>query len=282
MISFEVDRRPLWEASTEVNGDEFELTVFDAQAAIDRIRYIGDAREFVNDIRWSQVPTGLNLTFETNEHAWQGYRVLTSDSTISSCSRQAKRRTSSALRGKRIVIDPGHGGTSDGAIGPRGTKEKDVVLNWAKVFEATLLNAGAEVVLTRDKDVSLSLPERVEQARNFNCDVFLSLHANALPDGENPFLRHGCGTYYYQTMSRPLAEIIQNSILNETVLADDGIFDANFAVVRPTDFPAILIEAAYLMHPDEELYLTDEAFLKRLSRGVSKGLQDYFSKARTR
>lgn len=280
-VTFDVDRRPLCEASTEVDGDEFELTIFDAYAAIDRIRYLDHAREFVDDIRWSQHARGVTLTIQTGENIWHGYRVVTSDKTVSFMLAKPNSEKP-GLRGKRIVLDPGHGGTADGAIGPRGAKEKDVVLNWAKVLETTLRSAGAEVVLTRDKDVSLSLPERVEQARNFDCDVFLSLHANALPDGENPFLRHGCGTYYYQTMSRPLAEIIQNSILDETDLADDGIFDANFAVVRPTDFPAILIEAAYLMHPDEELLFIDEAFLKRLSRGVSKGLQDYFSKARTR
>ena len=57
---------------------------------------------------------------------------------------------------------------------------------------------------------------------------------------------------------------------------DDGLYDANFAVARPTEFPAVLIEAAYMMHPDEERLLIDDEFLRILSRGIVKGLQEYF------
>ena len=105
-------------------------------------------------------------------------------------------------------------------------------------------------------------------------DVFL--HANALPDGRNPWLKHGSGTYYYQAESRPLAERIQREILTFGGLRDDGVYDANLAVVRPTEFPAVLIESAYLIHPDEEQLLLSDDFLRRLSRAVVRGLAAYF------
>lgn len=280
-IEFASDRMALMECSSEPDGCEFIVTIYDAQCAIDRIRYIEDARDQVSDITWSQRPWGVELVIQMKSAISLGYRTFTTDSTIG-IDLHNRPVHSSGLRGKRIVIDPGHGGSADGSIGPRGNKEKDVMLRWSEVLERELKSKGVEVVRTRTQDVALSLYDRVEEARVTSPDVFLSLHANALPDGDNPFERRGCGTYYYQTLSRPLAESIQNAILANTELHDDGIFDANFAVVRPTDFPAVLIEAAYMMHPDEELKLTDEKFLLDLSRGVTNGLLDFFSKAPAR
>lgn len=277
-IEFPVTRHPLWEVSTEFDADEFRLLIYDAVAAIDRIRYTGSSREFLQDIRWEQLPQGVAITFEAaEEQRWRGYRVAATDSSVTFALSKL-RESRPGLKGKHIVLDPGHGGAADGAIGPRSTKEKDVTLRWSNLLANELRSAGADVTVTRASDNGPSLPERVEVALFADCDAFISLHANALPDGENPFLRHGCGVYYYQTMSRRLAETIQDEIVATAKLADDGVFDANFAVVRPTYFPAVLIEAAYLMHPEEELLLMDEAFLKRLSRGVVKGLQEYYVK----
>ncbi len=280
-IEFSANRTSLIECSTEPEGDELALTVYDAVCAIDRIRYVEAARDVVNDVTWSQKPWGVEFLIKLNSPITRGFKRFSSDSTVG-VELYFSSNESSGLRGKRIVLDPGHGGSADGSIGPRGNKEKDIALHWSEILERELRSRGAEVVRTRTDDVSLGLHDRVVDARAENPDVFLSLHGNALPDGENPFERYGCGTYYYQSLSRPLAESIQNAILEKTGLHDDGVFDANFAVVRPTDFPAVLIEAAYIMHPNEEAKLIDEKFLLELSRGVANGLLDYFSKAPAR
>ncbi len=280
-VEFAVSGRTLNEVQTSPDGREVLITLFQTRAAIDRIRYIGAAREFIEDITWSQGAETLTLRVLVRHRSLVGYRVEASDSTwtlnLDFSSDNADR-----LRGKTIVLDPGHGGTADGAIGPRGSKEKDVVLRWSEVLTDVLRANGAVVYRTREADVAMDLHERANFARLHNTDAFLSLHANALPDGENPFERRGCGTYYYQSLSRGLAETVHEAILSRTGLADDGVFDANFAVVRPTDFPAVLIEAAYIMHPDEELLLSDDQFLRQLSRGVTDGLVKFFSKVPAR
>ncbi|MBK6767199.1 MAG: N-acetylmuramoyl-L-alanine amidase [bacterium] len=276
-VVFQTTRTALWEVSTESDADEFQVLVYGGVATVDRIHFAGRSRDFVNDIRWGQLPQGVSLLIESAEdQRWNGYRASATDTTFT-FTLWKLRESKPGLKGKHVVLDPGHGGSADGAIGPRGSKEKDIVLRWSQLLAEELKSAGAAVTLTRVSDTGLSLPERVEVGHNSGCDAFLSLHANALPDGQNPFARRGCGVYYYQTTSRRLAEAVQDEILSATKLADDGLYDANFAVVRPTDFPAILIEAAYLMRPDEEQLLMDESFLKRLSRGVVKGLQEYYS-----
>ncbi|MBU4484991.1 N-acetylmuramoyl-L-alanine amidase, partial [bacterium] len=94
---------------------------------------------------------------------------------------------------KRVVIDPGHGGKDPGAIGPHGTKEKDVALAISKRLANSLKkNLGVEVYLTRTRDKYLSLDERVEFANRKKADLFISVHANASTKKE----AHGVETFF--------------------------------------------------------------------------------------
>lgn len=79
-----------------------------------------------------------------------------------------------------IAIDPGHGGQDPGAIGPRGTREKDVVLQISKRL-ATLVNQepGMRAFMTRDNDVFLTLRQRIQRAKQSGADMFISIHADA-------------------------------------------------------------------------------------------------------
>ncbi len=78
-----------------------------------------------------------------------------------------------------IVIDPGHGGEDPGAIGPNGTKEKDINLAIAKYLRDMLINDGYEVYLTREEDIFIPLVERTKFANDKNADIFISIHCNA-------------------------------------------------------------------------------------------------------
>jgi N-acetylmuramoyl-L-alanine amidase len=82
-----------------------------------------------------------------------------------------------------VVIDPGHGGADPGAIGPDGVYEKEIALATAREFARALTAQGSyRVVLTRSTDEFLPLRERVARARACKADLFLSIHADALPD----------------------------------------------------------------------------------------------------
>jgi N-acetylmuramoyl-L-alanine amidase len=79
----------------------------------------------------------------------------------------------------RVVLDPGHGGIEDGAIGPSGLKEKDLVLDVARRLAVLLRLEGFEVTLTRNGDDDISLDDRAGIANEKRADLFVSLHANA-------------------------------------------------------------------------------------------------------
>jgi len=82
-----------------------------------------------------------------------------------------------------IIIDPGHGGKDPGAIGYRGTKEKDIALDVAKRLEKKISkNMNVKAILTRDEDIFLKLGERTRFANENSGDLFISIHANAAED----------------------------------------------------------------------------------------------------
>lgn len=95
-----------------------------------------------------------------------------------------------------VVIDPGHGGDKDGAIGPGGLKEKDVALAIGLRLEAALRAAGHEVVLTRRDDTGLDLGPRIALANEKRADLFVSVHANSMPTTAARARTHGIETYF--------------------------------------------------------------------------------------
>ena len=84
---------------------------------------------------------------------------------------------------KTIVIDPGHGGKDPGAVGYRGTKEKDIALDVAKRLEKKLSkNMNVKIIMTREEDIFLRLSERTKIANESNGNLFISIHTNAAED----------------------------------------------------------------------------------------------------
>lgn len=81
---------------------------------------------------------------------------------------------------KRIVLDPGHGGKDPGAIGPKGTQEKDITLKLAQELADILREKeGYEVLMTRMDDTFVPLDERTRMANKHDADLFVSVHCNA-------------------------------------------------------------------------------------------------------
>ena len=82
-----------------------------------------------------------------------------------------------------IVLDPGHGGKDPGALGRRGTREKDIVLKISRQLKAMIKKelGGAKVLMTREKDVFIELEDRAEFANKKNADLFVSIHVNSHP-----------------------------------------------------------------------------------------------------
>lgn len=113
-----------------------------------------------------------------------------------------------------VMLDPGHGGRDPGAIGARGTYEKDVTLDIAKEMARLLRRErGVDAALTRDGDATLGLAERVTLAREARADLFISIHADSAP---NPRAR-GLSAY---TLSEKASDEFAAAIAQQENLAD--------------------------------------------------------------
>jgi N-acetylmuramoyl-L-alanine amidase len=102
---------------------------------------------------------------------------------------------------RRVVIDPGHGGSDPGAM-MRGMREKEITLDIARRLAMLLRTGGFEVVMTREGDETLTLHQRVQAANAANGDVFLSIHVNSIPEP----MRRGVETYVLGPTSDPQVE----------------------------------------------------------------------------
>jgi N-acetylmuramoyl-L-alanine amidase len=150
----------------------------------------------------------------------------------------------------QIALDPGHGGNDAGAV-YNGIREADIVLNLCLMVKAmySLICPADKIILTRNGDINRSLSQRARFANDRKADVFFSLHMNADPDEDMPGMpeAHGSEIWIHPQAGRK-TKIISNRLAGRLGIDDKfrGIKEENFAVLRLTKMPAILIEAAFM------------------------------------
>ncbi len=171
-----------------------------------------------------------------------------------------------------VVVDPGHGGRDPGAMGIR-LKEKDINLAVALRLQRVLLDAGVFVVLTRDDDRWISLEERAALANQMKARIFVSIHCN----GAASPLAQGTETYHFPTSleGKKLAESIHSRLVSLLGRRDRGIKTANFAVLRETTMPAVLVELAFITNREEEELLGTDIFQQRAALAIREGISRY-------
>ena len=177
------------------------------------------------------------------------------------------------LRGRTVVLDPGH--PPLGATGPTGLWEPVATLAVAFKAKTLLERAGAVVFLTRTDSTPIELYPRTHFAELRDADVLVSIHANALPDGVNPFTNSGTSVYYFQPRSTRLARELDRALVAEFRVRDLGIGRGDYALVRPTWMPAALTEGLFIMLPEQEAVLASEDGQWRYARAVVSGIEAF-------
>ncbi|HEX6041389.1 N-acetylmuramoyl-L-alanine amidase [Longimicrobium sp.] len=185
------------------------------------------------------------------------------------------------LRGRRIVIDPGH--PPAGATGPTGLYEGDANLAIALPLAEKLRARGAEVILTRtgreglvsSTNSSQELGARVRLAVERDADLLISVHNNAFGEGQDPFQAHGTSVYYFHPMSAGLAQSLDREIVGVTRIRDIGARESNLALARPTWMPTALTESLFMPIPEQEAALRDPAFVDRLADAHVAGIEAF-------
>ena len=192
-------------------------------------------------------------------------------------------RVGGGLKGKRITLDPGHGGSDPGTHGlESGLKEKEVTLPLALRVKKLLEQKGAVVYLTRysDRDVygptatdQQELQARVDVAEKSGSDLFLSIHCNASTDRSVG----GYSTYYTPKTpyDKKLADALQKELMQTADVTDRGIFDSRLYVNRKSTMPSALVECLFMTNAREEQMLLSDAFLDKIAEAIARGIEQF-------
>ena len=190
-------------------------------------------------------------------------------------------RNSELLKGKIIVIDPGHGGSNPGAVA-NNTRESDNNLAVGLKLRDKLVQDGATVIMTRDADrtvapegnpLATELQARVDLAENNHADLFVSLHSNENPDTSIA----GATTFYPSGKSPALALAVENSVVTATDAINKGASPATFYVLRKVSMPSTLVEMGFVSNKDEAALLNSDAYRNKMTQGILNGIVKYFN-----
>ncbi|MGD8226569.1 MAG: N-acetylmuramoyl-L-alanine amidase [Desulfobacteraceae bacterium] len=216
---------------------------------------------------------------------------------------------------ERIVIDPGHGGRDPGTTIKGGIKEKDIVLRLAKVLAAKIeKRLDCEAILTRNRDVFMSLERRTALANMKKADLFISLHVNSYRQKGV----HGVETYFLNLATdaravmvaarenatsekniSDLQQILNDLMLNTKItessrlarqvqrgmiysakkrysgVRDLGVKQAPFYVLIGAEMPAILVETGFITNTRERRRLLSKKYQEELAEGIVSGIERY-------
>jgi N-acetylmuramoyl-L-alanine amidase len=195
------------------------------------------------------------------------------------------------LRGRTIVVDPGHGGTAatdSYRVGPTGEREEWVNLRVARLLRDLLEARGARVLLTREGDDDIGLRARADLARGAGADAFVSIHHNATADPavNVPIVYyHGYASQNQAgvELARQVAEALDQSLFGgaaePSVVSDHVIFaGSGTAVLRHSyGIPGVIGEASFFTNPAEEKRLRDSTWNRREAEAYVQALEGFFS-----
>lgn len=180
-----------------------------------------------------------------------------------------------------IMIDPGHGGEDLGTTSTIATKfhEKTANLATAQILQTYLQQMGFHTMMTRHRDVFISLPNRSQFANEQNVDLFVSVHYNSAPAAQ----AHGIEVFYYNSSdnkerslaSKELANDVLENVIALTGAKSRGVKHGNLAVIRETKMPAILIEGGFFTNAEEFAKLKDPAYIRKIAWGIAQGVREY-------
>jgi N-acetylmuramoyl-L-alanine amidase len=194
----------------------------------------------------------------------------------------------SILAGRRVLVDPGHGGHFRGTVGQDSLEESRVNLGVGLYLWGLLREAGANVWLTRSVDRDFLGPEdstlaadlraRVAMADTLHPDVFVSIHHNAQPRRDPDYNR--VETYYKagDPASLDLAFAVHRHLMRNLGIETGEVRQGNYFVLRNSSTAAVLGESSYLTHPPVEERLRISDALRLEAEAYFLGILDYFSR----
>jgi N-acetylmuramoyl-L-alanine amidase len=180
------------------------------------------------------------------------------------------RQAGPRLGGKRIVIDPAHGGDDPGRV-VDGVSAADLTLDMAGRLAARMTATGMQAYVTRGSHRNPSSAERAKFANDVGADLVLSLHI----DGSTSPQASGIATFHFgsdtgniSSVGEALAHLVQRELVVRTGMIDCRVHHRPWEILRRTRMPAVQVEVGYLTNPIDRARLVDAGFRDRVAEGL--------------
>ena len=210
-----------------------------------------------------------------------------------------------------IVVDAGHGGKDSGATG-NGYREKDIALDVVKYLAAEL-KSDYNVIMTRDTDVFIPLGTRADIGNDTNADLFISVHLNSASSSSgngtevfyyskkessyaaevakfensvdskygvtepvSDFILNDIFYRANQQKSAAIATDVLDNIIGDIGLRRRGVFGANFAVLRGSKSPSILVEIGFISNSGDMSFYGNDYYKRVVAKSIAEGVRKHF------
>jgi N-acetylmuramoyl-L-alanine amidase len=280
-VEFGFNERVPFSVTEYSDPQKLELTFYNVRSEIDWVFY-DTKSDFIKEIKHSQPADGvLKVEIFLKEKTLWGYKPEYDGSILKFRINKPARKNgapdfrNNQLKGRVISIDPGH--TPEfGAVGPRGTKEKDVNYEISLKLKELLEKKGAVVYMTHAKGESLPLTQRKTKVNSFDPEISISMHNNAVPQGVDPLVHNGSSVYYYYPQALPLAQLIHRNILKNLKLKNFGLYWDNLYMSRIPESISLLMEPAFMIVPEQERLLKTDEFQYKIAESVLDALDSFY------
>ncbi|HXD79765.1 MAG TPA: N-acetylmuramoyl-L-alanine amidase [Puia sp.] len=274
-VAISLDDRYPYRSAQLLDPSRVAVDIFGINSNTNWIMQLRSARE-VRNTWYEQVEDDVFRVYIQLRHAQHWGYSIAYDSTGKKLIVRIRRQPRVLdIRRLRIAIDAGHGGDNAGATGV-GTHiaEKEYTLLIAEQLRKILKAAGVKnVLMTRSKDTSLTMPERIAMLKAYDSQLLVSIHLNSA----NSDTVSGTSTYYRYPGFRPLSEAILGRMLTLGLKEFGNIGSFNFALSGPTDYPNVLVEVAFLSNPADEKRIMRPAFRKAVAQKIYLGIVDWLN-----
>jgi len=275
-VKIYLPERVPYTSNMEINPDRIELDIYGVTSNTNWITQLTSATE-VKNVYYRQItPDVFRVIIELNHKQAWGYSVHYQDkSLIIKIKHQPAKLKLSDLT---VALDPGHGGSNDGAWSSTGMLEKDVNLQIVMKLKQALEKKGVKVILTRSDDSAVGNIDRWIALIPQNPDILLSIHNNSVGNSD-PLESKGTSTYYKYIGFKPLSLCMYRELLKCGLSESGNVGSFNFTLNSPTEFVNALLEIAFMSNPEDEMKLMDSKFLDKVASHIVAGLEDFLKEA---
>lgn len=274
-VSISLDERLPYKTEQQINPSRIVVDIFGATSNTNWITQRLTVKE-VKNVWYEQIDNDVfrvNIDLSHEQH-W-GYSIYYEGKRLTI--RIKHQPASLKLKNLKIAIDAGHGGENIGATGITSKiKEKDYTLLFAKQLEQALRCQKVKTFMTREKDTSLSMNERMLMIKKEDPDFLISIHLNSSSKDSIK----GVSTYYRHIGFRPLTQFILTEMLKLKLDNFGNIGSFNFTLNAPTDYPNCLVEVAFLSNKEDEQHIMNPKFHKEVATQITKGIKNWLKSMR--